>query len=215
MTIRLLLFLPFFLTIGAVKSFAQETILKEIKADLDHDTIEEKLLVTELSEEGEYGKIRQFDIYKLENQNWKKICTSKTAILGSEGGGMMGDPFFDKEISVKNGIIIIKHNGGSSWKWDTTHKYRFQNNRFELIGYSTSYGKLCEYWSEFDYNLSNGKIHYKKEYESCDEKSGDQIISKTEEESFRKKLKILPTLETINTYEITITSPKYKEELSF
>ncbi|MEW5676779.1 hypothetical protein ABGT15_10730 [Flavobacterium enshiense] len=210
---QLSFFIFFFLCITEL--VAQENIITEIQADVDNDKRNEKIVVTELEEQGEYGKIRQLDIYKWQNKKWQKMVTSRTAVLGSEGGGMMGDPFFDKNLSVKNSIITIEHNGGSSWKWGTTHKYRYQNNRFELIGYSTIFGKPCEYWGEFDYNLSNGKIHYKKEYETCEEDYGDPVISKTEDETFRKKLKKLPTLENINTYEIKITSPKFKEELNF
>ena len=68
-----------------------------------------------------------------------------------------------------------------------------------MIGYSTHYGKLCEYWADFDFNLSSGKVNYKKEYEICDEKTEESTISKIEKETFNEKLKQLPNIETINT----------------
>ncbi|WP_300565064.1 hypothetical protein [Flavobacterium sp.] len=192
-----------------------QSVLVEIYGDLDRDKIDEKITVVELNEEGNDGKIRVLNIFKKKNNQWKLWHSSNTAILGSEGGGMMGDPFFDKSIGILNGVITIDHNGGSSWKWSTVHKYRLKNNEFELIGYSTHYGKLCEYWAEFDYNLSTGKINYKKEYETCDEKTEDSTISKVEDEVFYKKLKKLPNLKNINKVQIKITTPKYKEELIF
>jgi len=70
------------------------------------------------------------------------MVTSKTALSQSKTVGIMGDPF--QEIAIKKGILIIYHSGGSSWKWNTTENYRFQNNQFELIGRTSFYGKLGE-----------------------------------------------------------------------
>jgi hypothetical protein len=120
---------------------------------------------------------------------------------------MMGDPF--EEIKIENGILLISFSGGSSWKWAYVDKYRFQNNEFELIGYSSISGKICEYWVDFDFNISNGKIVYKKDYEDCDK---DSTIYKSEKEEFwQKGLK----LNLANRYRkpIKIISPKNKYEL--
>ena len=124
---------------------------------------------------------------------------------------MMGDPFEDVEI--KNGILIISQAGGSSWKWGHSDKYRYQNNRFELIGYSSHYGKLCEYWEDFDFNLVTGKIILKKEYERCDDDGESNEVYKTEKETFTYKLKQKITLENRNKMEVKIISPKYKHDL--
>jgi len=200
---------------GFSKNDCNQEVLIEISGDLDKDKISERIVVTELDEEGEYGKVRLLEIFKKEKRHWILWQSSKTAILGSEGGGMMGDPFFDKMINIKDGVITIDQNGGSSWKWGTTHKYRFQNGEFELIGYSTEYGKMCEYWAKFDFNLSSGKAIYEKEHETCDDATGDPISIKVEKEAFIKKLKKLPNLRTINTSEVKFSTPKYKEEISF
>ncbi len=95
---------------------------------------------------------------------------------------MMGDPF--EGIEIKNNVLLISHFGGSSWKWTNVDKYRFQNNQFELIGYTSNFGKLCEYWANFDFNISTGKIACKKEFEDYD---NNQAIYKTETEVFFKK----------------------------
>lgn len=193
--------------------YEQERNLIEIYGDLDKDKKEEKVVVTELNEVGENGKKRELSIYKKQNSDWVLLVASKSAVLESEAGGMMGDPFISKQIEIKNGVLIIYHDGGSSWKWNTTHKYRFQNNQFELIGYHSYSGKLCEYWEDFEYNLSTGKIIYSKVFESCENE--EQVASKIIKETCNKKLKTLPTLKNINTIERKIITPKNKVELNY
>ena len=80
---------------------------------------------------------------------------------------MMGDPYQSTEI--EKGILMITQAGGSSWKWGYTDKYRFQNGRFELIGYSSSSGKPEEYWTDVDFNLSTGQLTFEKEVENTKE----------------------------------------------
>lgn len=195
-------------------SFSQEVVLTEIYGDLDRDDINEKVVVKELKDTTDDGKQRELIVYKKVQDNWKVMVSSKKAILGSESGGMMGDAFSSKEISIEKGILIIGHDGGSSWKWNTIHKYRFQNQNLELIGYETSFGKICEYWEEFDYNLSTGKIIYTKTTEICDD-DGINKDSREVQETFHKKPQKIPNIETINTFESKIITPKYKAELRF
>ncbi len=192
----------YILSILICLSFAkipEERVLVEIYGDLTKDKIDEKVIVTELDEVGDLGKIRLLQ------------ASSKSAIFPSEGGGMMGDPFISESIKINNGILEISHDGGSSWKWFVTHKFRFQKNKFELIGYKHIYGKPCEYFQEVDYNLSTGKIVFKKEFETCED--GEQNPSNDENEVFAKKLNPLPNFQTINVKEIKIVSPKYKNEI--
>jgi hypothetical protein len=70
-------------------------------------------------------------------------------------------------------------------------------------------GKPCEYWIHIDFNLSTGKIIYKKEFEDCEK---GQEIYKTENEAFYKK-GISIDLNNRNSKELKIISPKYKHEL--
>lgn len=200
-------------------SFAQQNgipkhyvAIKETTGDLNKDGIDEKVVVYNMSDkEDEINGIgRELIIYKKEKGQWRIWQRSKTAVGNSQDGGMMGDPFED--IEIKAGILIISQSGGSSWKWNTTDKYRFQNNQFQLIGYTSYGGKLCEYWQTFDYNISTGKITVEKEFENCDEE-GTQTISKKQNENFTYRLKKPITLEKRNKEAIKITSPKYKHEL--
>lgn len=188
---------------------APEEIIDEITGDLDNDGIDEKILVINTSDTSDHGRIRVICIRKLENNEWKTWVESKNAILESEAGGMMGDPY--QGITVENGILKIYHFGGSSWKWSVTDKYRLENDEFKLIGYTSIYGRPCDYWKNIDYNLSTGKVVYDMEYESCEEE--EQRIYRTDKEVFlRKGLNI--SLTDRNSMEVRIISPKHKYEFS-
>lgn len=187
-------------------------IIEQVNGDLDKDSIAELVVIYNTGKSDDSGLFREIQIFKLTNKQWVLWKKSSAAILQSEQGGMMGDPY--QETLIQNGILLITHSGGSSWKWFHTDKYRFQNNEFALIGYSNDYGKPCEDWTNFDFNVSTGKIVYKKEYERCDEsKEGEeQVIYKTETETFSHK-GIMLNLGNRNSKEIKIISPKYKAEL--
>ncbi|MDO6435932.1 hypothetical protein Q4534_00880 [Cyclobacterium sp. 1_MG-2023] len=197
-------------------SFGQEIIipngyelLAEMEGDLDKDQVCEKVLVFETSEPSEYGNIREIQVLKYSNGKWVVWRKSRQAILRSQEGGIMGDPF--EEITIEKGILIISFSGGSSWKWAFKDKYRFQNNEFQLIGHSSIFGKNCEYWTTFDFNLSTGKIDYNKTYEDCDNNQNNH--KKEAEVFYHKNLKI--NLSNRNLLETKIITPKHKHELYF
>ena len=79
--------------------------------------------------------------------------------------------FLDK---VFIGHLHGDHFGGSRWKWNYTHRYRFQNNDWQLIGATINYGTPCDYSFTFDYNLSTGNIIYEKDTEFCNDTT-DQV----------------------------------------
>lgn len=186
------------------------TIIDSTVGDLNNDNINELVVAYNIEPEKDFESVpRELIIYKLENNKWNVWKKSKDALYGSRDGGMMSDPF--GEIKIIKGILFINQNGGSSWKWDHTDKYRFQENEFYLIGYVANYGRPCDYWTMVDFNLSTGKMIVKKEYESC-ENGDEQKIFKRENEAFYKKgLKI--TLGKRNEKELKIISPKFKHEI--
>ncbi|MFZ4927493.1 hypothetical protein [Chryseobacterium sp. Mn2064] len=165
----------FLLTIGAgtlcwaQKQFqpAGSSILETIDGDLDGDKIPEKVIIYTTKDEGELGKIREIQILKKVGTKWTLLEKSRNAVMESSAGGMMGDPYQSTEI--QKGILTIIQAGGSSWKWDVTDKYRFQNGHFELIGTSSSAGRPGDYWKETDFNLSTGQMNYKKDVENTAE----------------------------------------------
>ncbi len=205
-------YILFVLTCLSFTKVSSEKVLVDFYGDLTNDKVAERVIVTELDQDGEFGKIRLLQIFTKTNNKWVELAHSKSVIIGSEGGGISGgDPFISESIKINNGVLEVSHDGGSSWKWFVTHKFRFQKNKFELIGFKNSYGKPCEYFQEVDYNLTTGKIIFEKEFETCE--NGDQIKSKDENEVFIKKLQPLPNFQTINVKEIKIVSPKYKNEI--
>jgi len=210
MKLPIILMLLFF----SILSFGQKIVIpngyeliSEVVGDLDNNGVCEKVVVYNTLELSEFGNVREIQVLKNSNGNWVVWKKSKNAILKSKEGGVMGDPY--EGISIENGILVISFSGGSSWKWFYKDKYRFQNNEFELIGHSSIYGKFCEYWADFDFNISTGKISYKKEYEDCDK---DQKIYKTEEELFTYK-GVTINLANRNLEKAKIISPKYKQNL--
>lgn len=212
-TIKLILFILF----NSVTAFGQDipvpenySIIDTTSGDLDKDGIRELVVAYNTKKEDtSFESIpRELTIYKLQNKQWAVWKRSQTALYGSRDGGMMGDPF--GEIEIKNGILLINQNGGSSWKWGFTDKYRYQNGDFYLIGYTSNYGKPCEYWVYVDFNLSTGKMSVAKEYESCENQ--EQKTYKEENETIVKK-EIKLTIEKRNEKEIMIVTPKYKHEI--
>ena len=138
----------FLLTLSHI-SFGQElaipanySVVDSVAGDLDKDSIAELVVVYNIGPENEIdGVPRELIIYKIRNGKWTEWKKSDQALYGSKDGGMRGDPF--GKIEIKNGILLISQDGGSSWKWGFTDKYRFQDGEFYLIGYSSYAGKIC------------------------------------------------------------------------
>lgn len=195
---------PFFF---AQKEFqpAGSTVIESVDGDLDNDKISEKVIIYNTKDTTDMGNIREIQILKKVNGKWKILEKSWSAILESSAGGMMGDPY--QSTIIENGILIIQHYGGSSWKWGVTDKYRFQNGHFELIGYSSEGGRPGDYITEVDFNLSTGKLTYTKEVENTAE------YGKSKHETYIKKgLKI--NLQNRNQKkQRKIILPKTKEEV--
>jgi hypothetical protein len=184
--------------------------IAEVVGDLDKDGINEKVVVYNISDEEDdvNGTDREIIIFKKSKGQWNIWHRSLKAVMNSKDGGMMGNPF--EGIEIKGGVLLIYQSGGSSWKWSEIDRYRYQNKTFELIGNTANYGKLCEYWTNVDFNITTGRIIIKKEYEDCDK---NQAIYKRENETFIYKLKQKITLFNRNRQAIKLTSPKYKHEI--
>jgi len=176
----------FLATVFSIFCFAQKEfqpagseVIETVDGDLDGDHIPEKVIIYNTKDTTAYGNIREIQILKNSNGKWAILEKSRNAVLSSNAGGMMGDPYQSTEI--KKGILEITQAGGSSWKWGYTDKYRFQNGYFELIGYSSSSGKPEEYWTDVDFNLSTGQLIFAKEVENTKE------YGKSKNETFIKK----------------------------
>lgn len=188
------------------------SIVDSTQGDLDKDKINELVIVYDTKEENEDALEsipRVLIIYKKGNNEWFVWKKSEDALYGSRDGGMMGDPF--GAIEIKEGLLLINQNGGSSWKWGHTDKYRYQDGAFCLIGYSSTYGKNCEYWTTVDFNLLTGKMVVEKAYESCENDDEPKIYKRENETFYKKGLMIM--LEKRREKEVLISTPKYKHEI--
>jgi hypothetical protein len=91
-----------------------------------------------------------------------RSLVNDAAVLDGDEGGVFGDPF--QGLTVERGVVAIQHYGGSRDRWSFTHKYRFQNGQWELIGLeigSTDTLDL-EHYDDQDINLSTGLVNAKK-----------------------------------------------------
>lgn len=189
------------------------SVIDSVLGDLDKDGVDELVVAYNTkSDEDEIdnGVPRELIIYKKMNNKWTVWQKSMQALYGSRDGGMMGDPF--GEMLIEAGILKISQEGGSSWKWNHTDKYRYDGKRFKLIGYESHYGKICEFWEGVDFNLVTGKIIITKEFERCENDAEIQRIYKRENETFFKKGIVL-TLQNRSAKDIIIISPKYRQEI--
>jgi hypothetical protein len=138
-------------------------VLKSVKEDVertesDTNELPRRILVLLLKNEAGYSLAAKTD----------------QAILGKEEGGVFGDPF--QSIRIANGVLIAEHYGGSAWRWALTHKFRYQNTAFFLIG-QTNYSfwnvKMCNKLKDYagtdfeDINFVTGGYATKKISENC------------------------------------------------
>ena len=179
--------------------------LASAKGDLDKDGQDEKAVVYDTGRQTDYGSEREIQIFKKKDTGWELWHKSVGPVMGSEQGGVMGDPF--EGLSIENGSLVLSHFGGSREKWHYTHRFRFQNNDWQLIGATVNNGAPCDYFEDFDYNLSTGKIDYKKTTEDC-EKSEEHPVTKTTQKDFVVKPKALPSMDGFHPGENQIKLPK-------
>lgn len=186
------------------------TLKERTLGNLDNDPEEEAVCVYETPMEGDLGFAQSLAIYKKEGENWVLWHQSTRPILSTEHGGMMGNPY--EGISIKNKTIIIDHFGGSRQKWHYTHRYRFQNNNWYLIGATVNAGAPCDYLQLLDYNLSTGDAIFEYASESCDKKNTAK--AKSWSEKINKKIP-LPLMDEFQVGENKIELKSKKTEMFY
>jgi hypothetical protein len=80
------------------------------------------------------------------------------AVLDGDEGGVFGDPF--ESLSVEHGAVVIMHYGGSRDRWGYTHRYRYQDRQWMLIGLDFGNTDLLdlEHYDNHDIDLSTGLV---------------------------------------------------------
>ncbi len=170
------------------------TKLAEASGDLDGDGQAEAVAVFDTGKEDSengIGTARELHIYKQKDGKMELLNNYKGAIMSSESGGLKGDPF--DTVSVDNGVLVLHHFGGSRDTWDYTHRFRFQDNDYKLIGATYIAGADCDAIETFDYNLSTGVINYEKITEDCKDGYDKRKTTKSNK-TFNNKMKSLPSL---------------------
>lgn len=86
---------------------------------------------------------------------YRLAAKSSEAVLCRTCGGVFGDPL--AEIQIKNGVLIIDHYGGSRDRWGYTHRWRYQDGDWLLIGETQiSHDTLSPVAKSEDVNLLTG-----------------------------------------------------------
>lgn len=186
------------------------TLKDKAYGNLDDNPEDDAVCVYETPMEGDIGFAQSLAIYKKEGENWVLWHQSTNPILSSDHGGMMGNPY--ESISIKNKTIIINHFGGSRQKWHYTHRYRFQNNNWYLIGASINFGAPCDYFQSLDYNLSTGDAVFNYSSENCDK--NNTVKTKSWKEKINQKI-ALPLMDEFQVGENKIELKSKKTEMFY
>jgi hypothetical protein len=187
--------------------------LMEAKGDLDKDGIAELVVVFDTPKKIELGTERQLWIYKQNGSVWKLWHKSIGPVLSSEHGGMMGDPF--ESVAIERGCIVVYHFGGDADKWHYTHRYRYQNNNWYLIGTHIVFGRPCLQLSDYDYNLSTGKVEVSISTQKCDDANEKVLSSKDEHFTLIRKPTKPILMDGINTGENEVKLSGNRESFYF
>ena len=135
------------------------------KGDLNGDKIDDAAIVMTKPEVMENDTLKESSKRFLvlvfgDGSQFKRTAFSDEAALDKDEGGAMGDPFQD--LKIEKGIVTINYYGGSAWRWGVTERYRWQQNRWMLIGatYESFHAtEPDETGSVTDTNLSTGFVH--------------------------------------------------------
>jgi len=87
-----------------------------------------------------------------------RSMVNDAAVFDGDEGGVFGDPF--QSLAVERGAVVIGHYGGSRDRWSFTHRYRFQNEKWTLIGLTIGNTDTLnlEHFDNTDINLSTGLV---------------------------------------------------------
>lgn len=138
-------------------------ILKEAQGDLNKDGLKDTALI--LAPDGEKSEDlsaatgeRTLALLLANPDGSLSLSASKGGfILGKWDGGMMGDPLQD--FLIDRGAVVIGIYGGSRDRWGMTYRFRWQNNDWHLIGYTTLAADNLELTSTtIDANWNTGDV---------------------------------------------------------
>lgn len=164
-------------TKGEEYNFSHKII--EVFGDLNKDNLPDKAIVTQdtLHEKAPY-RLQVF--FKEANGTFKLVATSLTIIAPQYPNGQKeySDGGFS-DITIVKGVLSVNV---ELIRGHFAHKFRYQNNNFELIGFSEVNSDGLGVLTTIDYNLSTGiRIEKSERYDT------DVVLSNT-----KKKIRIRP-----------------------
>lgn len=157
------------------------TTIFRVIGDLNKDKKEDLVLVKADTLDKHHPYLLEIFFQNKEGE-YDKILSSEKAIIPMFPYANFRTVSHLEELTIKNGVLIFVN---QLIKGNFTHKFRYQNGNFELIGYSSN--SAIGYLEFVDYNLSTGERVVKRT-----DLATDEIISidKTIE-----KIRPLPTIQ--------------------
>lgn len=143
-----------------------------------------------------YPRILAIAFWDKEADGYRLKAQSNKFIITTEGNGTMEEPYSGMEIR-KNGTLRFDftywYSAGTWYMGSSTYIFRYQNNRFELIGQET------ESMHRATMATSKTSINYSTRKAILFTSDGEDDKGKTETASF--ELDELPTLKTVGAAE--------------
>jgi hypothetical protein len=144
-------------------------VLAEARGDLSKDGTDDIAAVIETVEPVEHvpgcdtwrdqssREARMFVVLLADGGGFRLEAENRTIVLRADEGGVFGDPFLSLEIL--RGTVVLRHYGGSAWRWASTYRFRRQDGGWFLIGYTDdAHHTLSRYERQYDFNPLTGKV---------------------------------------------------------
>lgn len=138
-------------------------ILKQAEGDLNKDNLPDAaVILASRQEDGNSEDAMEAPrplllLLKQSDGSYALSGMSPDLILCKMCGGVFGNPLED--LKVERGTVVVKHYGGSNDKWGSTHRFRFQDGDWYLIGQTEmSHNGLSGEHHETDKNLVTGDV---------------------------------------------------------
>lgn len=82
-------------------------------------------------------------IKEFKDGNYQLLAKNSSIILREDEGGMMGDPFLPRNLTLKRDKLDIKFYGGSGWLWMKQYTFRIQKDEILLTRYKDKFGRAA------------------------------------------------------------------------
>jgi hypothetical protein len=173
-----------------VKTDYYKTIVYKIYGDLNKDNLDDMVVVKENNTDKHNPYLLEI-FFQNKSGSFQNVFSSTKAVMEKFPYGDERTEVILEGLQIKNGVLIFRN---QLLKGNFTHKFRYQNGEFELIGYTFN-NASAGYMEHMDYNLSTGdKTEKHTAYET------DKILKLAKT---KNKLSVLPNLKDFSPLEFT------------